>query len=118
MSRIDELKQDVRILEAQFKSKMDQLYAAESALFHIKTGDLLQLEEGTYGHSKRTVYIVSRIIFSLRGESILFGHKQLKDRRSFHHREVRVCLDFEEPTVIGRVEDWRGLCANTVLKRL
>ncbi|AXC16063.1 hypothetical protein ACPOL_6855 (plasmid) [Acidisarcina polymorpha] len=109
MSRIDELKQDVRILEAEFKSKRDQLYAEESALFYIKTGDLLRLEEGTYGHSKQAVYMVTRILFSLRGESILFGHKRLKDRKSFHHREVRVCLDFEEPTVIGRVEDWRRI---------
>ncbi|AXC16027.1 hypothetical protein ACPOL_6817 (plasmid) [Acidisarcina polymorpha] len=94
-------------MKAEFKSKMNQLHVEESALFHIKTGDLLQLEEGTYGHSKCVVYMVSRILFPLRGKSILFGHKRVKDKRSFYRREVRVCVDFEEPRVIGHVEDWR-----------
>ncbi|AXC11403.1 hypothetical protein ACPOL_2067 [Acidisarcina polymorpha] len=109
MSRIDDLKQELRVLKAEYRSKMVQLHAEESARFYIKTGDLLLLEEGTHAHSKSAVYMVSRIVFRLGGESVLFGHKRLKDEKSFHHREVTVCLDFEAPRVIGRVDDWRRI---------
>ncbi|WP_114211261.1 hypothetical protein [Acidisarcina polymorpha] len=110
MGKIDNMRQEVRLIKGQLKLKMEELHAAQSAEFRLKVGDLLLKKEGEYGNPTCKVYMISKLDFRTDQTPIMYGRQRLKDGVSFHSTETVLCFRADElPMAIGHVDHWQKI---------
>ncbi len=111
MSKIDQIKREMKAIKAQYKSKMDELYLEQLANCSIKLGDLVQIQNGTYGKPEVKTYLVSRFVFNLTRPPNIYGYRRLASGDTvFSRSETQLFLKGDEtPTVIGHLDTWRQL---------
>jgi hypothetical protein len=106
MASIEDLRAELKTLKAAFKATSDLLYNAQCAQYSIKVGDLVGVNDGTYGKPSVKVYAVTRFVFALNREPDIFGRKRLKDEIHFQRGEVLLCFhEGRRPPVIGHLDD-------------
>ncbi len=116
MSNIDQIKQEMKVIKAQYKAKMDELQMEQSARCPIKLGDLLEIQNGTYDEPDVKVYLVSKLVFSLAKLPTIYGHKRLASGDlAFSHSETQLFLRGDEtPARVGHVDDWQRFTARRI----
>jgi hypothetical protein len=116
MSNIDQIKQEMKVIKAQYKAKMDELQLEQLAQCPIKLGDLLEIKDGTYGKPEVKVYLVSKLVFSLAKLPTIYGHKRLASGGlTFSHSESQLFLRGDEtPARVGHLDDWQRFTARGI----
>ncbi len=113
VTNIEDIKQELQGIKAQYKSKLEQLHRAQAEVFFVKLGDLLEVQDGTYGKPNVKVYLVSKLVFNLTQQPSIYGNKRLKDGKSFSHAQVLLFFRGDEtPAVIGHLDDWQRFLAS------
>jgi hypothetical protein len=108
MTQIEDLKLEIRGMKAALRTKLDEFHAEQSANYHVKVGDLVELMNGTYGKPNVKVYLISRVVFKLAKQPDLFGYRRFKDDTKYSRSETLLFFRGDEiPKVIGHLNDWR-----------